>query len=95
MTVHWSHTAIAHLVSIHQYISRDSALYAQQTVDRLISRVEIISEYPRSGRRVPEYRSQDIREVIANPYRIIYQVRESYVEILAVVHIRQTLRLDE
>ncbi|MDA0735111.1 MAG: type II toxin-antitoxin system RelE/ParE family toxin [Chloroflexi bacterium] len=95
MIVQWSHTAIAHLVGIYDYISRDSSLYAQRTIDRLIRRVEQISLHPQSGRAVPEYQSQNIREIISSPYRIIYRMTENHLEALAFVHGRQALRLDE
>lgn len=91
MTVHWTNTAVAHLVAIYEYIARDSANYAQRMVDRLTARSQQLATFPLSGARVPEYQENDIREVIERPYRIIYRVGEDRVEVLAVVHGAQLL----
>ena len=71
MRVHWTKNAIKHLVDIHAYISGNSQIYAARMVDRLTKHSEQVAEFPRSGRMVPEFQSEDIREVIERPYRII------------------------
>lgn len=35
---------------------------------------------------VPEYSRDDVREVIERPYRIIYRIMESQIDVLAVIH---------
>ncbi len=94
MKVHWTDNAISHLIGIYDYIARDSAFYAQRMVDRLTRRSRQIGEFPVSGRRVPEYEAPDVREVIENPYRIIYRVKSNQIDILAVVHSAQLLPLE-
>jgi plasmid stabilization system protein ParE len=84
--LHWTHTAIAHLLAIYEHIAQDSPIYAQRIVDRLTRRTEQIATFPQSGRVVPEYGAPDIREVIERPYRIVYRIREQQIDILAVVH---------
>ncbi len=91
MRVHWTNTAIAHLLAIYEHLARDSPLYARRIVDRLIRRSEEVAEFPLSGRMVPEYETQDIREVIERPYRIIYRATAERIDVLAVVHGMQTL----
>ena len=72
MRVHWTDTAQAHLAAIHAYIAQDSAEYANRTIDRLTRRSQQIADFPLSGRRVPEYDMDQVREVIETSYRIIY-----------------------
>ena len=91
MRVHWTYTAIAHLLAIYEHIVRDAPIYAQRIVDRLTRRSEQIVTFPHSGRVVPEYGAPDIREVIERPYRIIYRIREEQIDVLAVVHSAQIL----
>ena len=86
MRVHWTPTAIEHLLAIYEYIAQDSPTYARRLVDRLTRRSEQIGIFPRSGRMVPEYHREDVRELIEKPYRIIYRVKEEQVDVLAVVH---------
>ncbi|MEJ2648628.1 MAG: type II toxin-antitoxin system RelE/ParE family toxin [Sedimentisphaerales bacterium] len=72
MKVHWTDTALRHLDAIYHFIAQDSPPYAKRMVDRLTRRSQQISEFPFSGRSVPEYEMEQIREVIEGPYRIIY-----------------------
>jgi addiction module RelE/StbE family toxin len=86
LKVHWTDTAREHLDAIHAYIARDSAEYARRIVDRLTHRSRQIAGFPLSGRRVPEYDMDRIREVIEGSYRIIYLIKEDQIDVLAVVH---------
>ena len=76
MNVHWTETAIEHLVAIYERIAQDAPLYAHRMVDRLTRRSEQIATFPESGRMVPEYEAPDVREVIESPYRIITGSRQ-------------------
>lgn len=91
MTVSWTDTAISHLIAIFDYIARDSPFYAQRMIDRITRKSRQISEFPRSGRVVPEYIQDDLREVIEKPYRIIYRIHPDRIDIVAVVHGAQIL----
>ena len=86
MKVYWTDTAQAHLDAIHAYIAQDSVEYALRMVDRLTRRSQQIAEFPLSGRRVPEYDMDQIREVIEGAYRIIYHIKPGQIDVLAVVH---------
>jgi addiction module RelE/StbE family toxin len=89
--VEWTNTAIEHLVSIYEYVAHDSKPYAERLIDKLTRRSEQIAAFPLSGRMVPEYREESIREVIERPYRIIYRIKVDQIDILAVVHGAQEL----
>ncbi|MBL0699416.1 MAG: type II toxin-antitoxin system RelE/ParE family toxin [Desulfosarcina sp.] len=86
MRVHWTENAIGHLVNIYEYIAINSPTYGRRMVDRITRRSEQIAEQPLSGRKVPEYDAEDIRELIEKPYRIIYQIKPNQIDVLAVIH---------
>jgi plasmid stabilization system protein ParE len=86
MKVHWTDTAERHLDAIYAYIAQDSPEYARRMVDRLTRRSQQISEFPFSGRRVPEYDVDQIREVIEGSFRIIYYIKADQIDVLAVIH---------
>ena len=86
MRVHWTDTAQGHLDAIYAYLEQDSVEYARQMVDRLTRRSQQLAEFPSSGRRVPEFEMDQIREVIQGPYRIIYCIKPDQIDVLAVVH---------
>jgi plasmid stabilization system protein ParE len=91
VTVRWTATALGHLDAVHSYIAQDSPRYARDTVDRLTRRSAQIGEFPYSGRQVPEFDAEDIREVLEEPYRIIYRILPRRVEVLAVIHTSRQL----
>ena len=86
MKVHWTDTAQRHLDAIYHFIAQGSPVYAKRMVDRLTRRSQQIGEFPFSGRSVPEYEMEQIREVIEGPYRIIYYIKTDQIDVLAVLH---------
>ena len=91
MRVHWTNKALNDLLLIYEYIASNSPGYADRTMDRLTRRTEQLEVFPSSGRVVPEYEQEDIRELIESPYRIIYRVGEEQVDVVSVLHSRQQL----
>jgi len=94
MKVYWTDSAKIHLRSIYNYIKQDSERYALATVDRITERTKQIAEFPYSGKKVPEYESDEIREIIEPPYRVIYRVYNEQIQILAIVHGRMNIEVE-
>ena len=86
MKGHWTTTAEKHLNSIYVYIAQDSHQHAKRIVDRLTRRSKQIAVFLLSGRKVPEFEMDQIREVIEGLYRIIYHMKPDQLEIIAVLH---------
>lgn len=84
--VEWTQSAIADLTAIYEFIAEDSSRYALGVVDRLTKRTIQLAAFPNSGQMVPEYQREDIREVIEYSYRILYQVEDSTISIIALIH---------
>jgi toxin ParE1/3/4 len=91
VNVVWTDTAVEHLSAIYAYIGQNSPQYAERTIDRLTQRSRQICSFPQSGRIVPEFETEQIREVIEGSYRIIYLIKPDQIEILAVLHGAQKL----
>ena len=81
MRVHWTENAIQHLLNIYEYVALNSPAYAKRTVDKITRRSEQIADHPLSGRKVPEFDAEDIRESIDRPYRIIYRIKPHQIDI--------------
>ena len=88
----WTEFALEDLQSIHEYISKDSKRYADRYVDKLIDRVSQLENFPKSGRVVPEFDSESIRELIEGNYRIIYKISSDQVAIVRVHHSSMLLK---
>ena len=86
MKVHWTRNAIGHLANMYEYIALNSPTYAKRTVDKITRRSEQIADQPYSGRKVPGYDAENIRELIEKPYRIIYRIMPDQIDVVAVIH---------
>ena len=73
----WSPTARMDLKGIFEYISEDNPTAAHHFVSGLIAAIENLAEFPKSGRVVPEFREDTIRELIHRPYRLVYRLDET------------------
>ena len=86
MKIVWTEPAVEDLRELHAYIARDSEMYASGFVERIISAAERVAEHPRVGRVVPENNDENVREILYQHYRIIYRVKNDYIEVLTVIH---------
>ena len=68
------------------YIARDSVQGAQAVLEEVLRAADGLSTLPERGRMVPEREETSIREVFVRRYRLMYQVRESDVVVLAFLH---------
>ena len=85
----WSVPARKDLKSIHEYISLDSEYYAKKVSEEFLSKVDKLLIFPKMGRVVPELELPYVRELLIYSYRIIYELREGNIEVLAIVHGKQ------
>jgi toxin ParE1/3/4 len=69
----WSKEALLDVEGIYDYIARDSPLYAKHQVESIYNSVERLSQFPESGRHIPEFPHLPHQEVIVGNYRIIYR----------------------
>ena len=84
--VAWSGPALADLEGIAEFIAQDSPSYARTVVSKVVAQARNLSQFPRSGRVVPEFDDEQIREVFAYSYRIIYRLDGDQVTIITVIH---------
>ena len=86
MKIIWSNPAISDLENIKNYIAKDSSHYASIFIEKIIEAVDKLYKFPLIGRIVPEFKNQNVREIIYQHYRIIYKVDKEAAFILTVVH---------
>ena len=91
----WAASAADDLERIVDYVAAESPLVAAKLLDRLLASAESLAALPSRGRRVPElaeHLDEDVREFVVAPYRIVYEVLQSQVLLLAVVDGRRDLQ---
>lgn len=90
MKIIWSPTAKNRLIEILDYISQDNAEAALDLIDSIEKSVGKLVHNPMIGRIIPELESVHIREiVIQENYGVIYEIKESSLEVLTVRHFRK------
>jgi toxin ParE1/3/4 len=82
----WTDPAVSDLDSIHEYITRDSEIYADSVLSEIFDAVDRLEFFAESGRTVPELDEQRTREIIAGSYRVMYDIQGDTIRILTVLH---------
>jgi len=90
----WSPRAVDDVRAIATYIAEDSVAYAKSVAQKIVASTRKLAGFPMSGRVVPEFGQENIREVFAYSYRIIYRVEGETVTIAAVVHGKRPVELE-
>jgi addiction module RelE/StbE family toxin len=88
MKVVWSRRAIRHLVSLREFIAKDSEQSAALVAKRILDAIELLRTQPEMGR---PGRVLGTRELVVSgtPYIIPYRIRHERLELVAVFHGRQ------
>ncbi len=84
--VMWSYEATEDLDALAEYIARDSSFYAAAFTHEILDVSRSLNEFSERGRIVPELGDPKIRELLIKDYRLIYNIEQSRVVILALVH---------
>lgn len=82
----WSYEATEDLDALAEYIARDSSFYAAAFTHEILDVSRSLNEFSERGRIVPELGDPKIRELLIKDYRLIYNIEQSRVVILALVH---------
>lgn len=92
MKIEWSQRSVSDLSALHDYIARDSPLYAERFIAKLVRAIEPLADFPELGRRVPEEPDEEkVRELLVQAYRIVYRIEAMRILIVTVIHGRRDL----
>ena len=94
MKVCLTDSAINDLLELRHYYEGQSApQVGQRFVAEILDRVEKLTDNPDIGRVVPEYCSDNIRELIHKPFRVVYLREPSTIFIVRVWRSERILEL--
>lgn len=82
----WNEAALRDVEQNADYIARDSPRYAAAFVRRIRDAARSLKRLAERGRMVPELGEPAIRELLVGNYRLIYEIREREVIVLALIH---------
>jgi plasmid stabilization system protein ParE len=92
--VSWTEVAIRDLERIIEFLKERDIARAGKVLDALEKAALTLGVLPMRGRIVPELRSWDVstyRELLVDPYRLIYRTDEERVWVVAVIDGRRDL----
>lgn len=89
-------SALNDLLDIKAYSTKQGVPeIGQQFVSTILEKVQQLTDHPDSGRKVPEFYQQHIREIIYPPFRIVYLRHASVVSLIRVCRTERILLLPE
>ncbi len=89
--INWTDNAIADLLQIKEYISKDSEYYALKLVSELLKKPDILKKYPEFGTPVQELSQHNFRQLLHKSYKIFYQFRNNTIFIISLHHTKRLL----
>ena len=88
----WTNPALNDLNNIAEYIAVSNLVAAKKLVKEVFAKVDILEEYPKSGKSVSELPSLNYRELYVKPCRIFYKFEDNKAFILHVMRHEQDFR---
>lgn len=96
MKVLISDSAYADFESIIDYYTEKGVPHiGEQFVVRIIEHIETLPVNPEIGRKVPEFNTKKIRELIHSPFRVVYLREEKTIHVVRVWRSERLLKLDD
>jgi len=95
MKIVWSPLSLQRIEEVADYIASDSLAAANNWIDSVFAKVDVLKMNPEIGRVVPEIGKTHIRELLYGNYRIIYSPTDRQIAILTVRHFKQILPVNE
>ncbi len=90
----WSNTAEHDLEHIIEYIAIDSLSNALKVLTKIKKKSSALYSFPERGRIIPELREFNIlqyREIIVDPWRVIYKITDKIVFVMSVLDSRRNV----
>ena len=82
----WTPAARDDLDEIITYIAKDSLPSALALLEEALQTAESLATLSEGGRVVPELNDPIVRELFIKRYRLLYEIHEQEVHVLAVLH---------
>lgn len=84
LTIRWSRRALDSLYEGLAYIARFNPEAARNIRGSILEALDYARAFPEATRMVPEEGNPRIREVLREPFRIIYEIPEREIHVLVV-----------
>lgn len=89
----WTRAAAAALDEAIGFVAEDSPRNAVTLLNRVLDAAASLSSLADRGAPIPEIDDPTVRQLLPDPYRLIYRVQPDQVTILTVLHQRRDVAL--
>lgn len=88
----WSKRGLNDFYEHLSFIEKTSLENAKQVAKVIMEKIDMLENFPKMGRIVPEFAQKEIRELIIYQYRVVYRIKNlDAVEVISVYHSKQLL----
>jgi toxin ParE1/3/4 len=91
-SIAWSEPALADARAAYEYFLEQSPEYADAFLSRIERAADSLAEFSERGRHVPELRLPDVRELLVEQHRLVYELEGGRVTILRLIHGRRDFK---
>lgn len=91
-SVVWTSEALRQIDEALAHVARDAPAAAERLLLKILDAGATLSTLSERGRAVPEWGMGSVREVLVDPFRLLYHLTDAEVVVLAVLHQRQDFR---
>lgn len=93
-SITFAESAINDLEEIRRwYAEQQVPEVGERLIGEVVDQVERLSDFPETGRMVPEFGVAHLREIIHPPFRIVYRLGENRVRIVRVWRSERLLKM--
>ena len=82
----WTAQAREALIEALEYIAEDSRAAAERLLTDCLAAAASLAELSQRGHRIDEATDAEVRQLIVQRYRLLYEVTEAEIHILALIH---------
>ena len=94
MKIEFAESAICDLEDIRSYYTElQVPQIGENFIFAIIAHIETLPANPKIGRQVPEFAMSSIRELIHSPFRIIYLLNDTNIQIIRVWRSERLMQL--
>lgn len=96
VAIRFSEFALADLESIRAwYAGQDVPEVGERLIGEIVASIEALADHPDMGRVVPEFGQPFLRELIRQPFRIVYRRDPEHVRVVRVWRSERLLEIDD
>jgi toxin ParE1/3/4 len=92
LAVEWTDRALDELGDIGEYIALDNPEAAKRLIKKVFEATDRLENFPRSGKKIPEFPSLSHRELVIPPCRVFYRIEGSVAWIIHVTRSERIIR---